>query len=292
MSAPGLIASISGTRIRKKADKALKAELANAPKYQITPEAFENQAIARGQAYGRDRGIQMGQEDIAQSAVNAAGEARNVTNSTSSLLSTIAAIEANKQSQLRGLAQDDAVLRNQKIQQLQGINSQMIDEKDKAWNYNENMPFQMRVAMYRDKAKVGSEMEMAGVAAQAQTESALISSAGSMMGGLMGCDERIKENIKDYRDGIDKVMQMEPVSFDYIPESRFHDGRNHVGFLAQQMKEIVPQAVKPIHDGTDLMLIDFKELVPVLVNAIQDQQKQIDALKMQVKMMKGEFTPM
>lgn len=290
MSAPGLIATISGTRMRKKAERALNRELANAPKYKLQEEALENQALARNEAFGRDRAIQMGQEDIEQSSANAANEARNVSSSTSALMSTIAQIQANKNQQLRGLTQDDAVMRGQKRQQLMGANAAMIDEKDKQWNYNENMPFQMRVAMYRDKAKVGSEMEMAGVAAQAQTESALISSAGSMMGGIMGSDERIKENIQEYHEGIDKVMQMEPVTFDYIPESRFHDGKNHVGFIAQQIKKIIPQAVSPIHDGTDLLMIDFKEIVPVLVNAIQDQQKQIDSLKTQIKMMTGELT--
>jgi hypothetical protein len=285
MSAPGLIASISGTRIRKKANRALNKELANAPKYKITDEAFENQAMARSTAFGRDRGIQMGQENIAQSASDAASQARNVTNSTSSLLSTISAIQANKNQQLRGLAQDDAVLRNQKMQQLQGVNSQLIDEKDKAWNYNENMPFQMRVAMHRDKAKVGSEMEMAGVAAQAQTESALISSAGSIVG--MASDVRLKDNIKPFEPGIDAVMEMRSVSFNYTHD-RFNDGRNHIGFIAQEIEQIIPQAVDYIRESApegeeDFKKINFNELIPVLVNAIQDQQRQIEQLKKEIK---------
>lgn len=289
MSAPGLIAAISGTRQRKKAQRALNRELANAPKYDIADEVFENQATARSTAYGRDRALQMGAEDIEQGVSNAASQARSVSSSTSALMGTIAQIQANRNQQLRGLAQDDAVLRNQKLQNLQAVNNQVVDEKDKAWNYNVNMPFQMRVASYRDRIKAGSEMEMADVAAQAQTESALISSVGSIVGGVAGCDERIKENVKEFHDGLDMVMQLEPVTFDYIPESRFHDGKNHIGFIAQKVDKVVPQAVSRIHDGTDVLMVDFKELVGVLVNAVQDQQKQIDSLKMQVKMLKGEF---
>lgn len=285
MSAAGLVASISGTRMRKKAEKALNRELANAPKYAITDEAYENQAVARSQAYGRDRAIQMGGEDINQAAANSAAQARDVTNSTSALLSTIAQINDSRNQQLRGLSQDDAVLRNQKTQQLFGANSAMIDEKDKKWNYNENMPFQMRVAMHRDKAKVGSEMEMAGVAAQAQTESALISSAGSMVGGMMS-DARLKDNIVPYEPGLEAVMEMRAVEFDYT-HPRFNDGRKHIGFIAQEIEEIVPQAVDRIHglaaEGEEpFRKVNYMELVPVLVNAIQDLQKQIVDLQKQV----------
>jgi hypothetical protein len=38
-----------------------------------------------------------------------------------------------------------------------GVNQQMIDEKDKAWNYNENMPYQMKVAALRDRIKFNQE---------------------------------------------------------------------------------------------------------------------------------------
>lgn len=281
MSAPGLIAAISGTRMRRKAQKALNRELANAPKYKITDEAFENQAIARNQAYGRDRGIQMGQENINLGAQESAAQARDISSSTSALLSTIAQIDRNRSEQLRGLSQDDAVLRQQKLQNLQNVNSQMIDERDKAWNYNQNMPFQMRVAMNRDKIKTGSEMEMAGVAAQAQTESALISSVGSIIGGV-ACDSRLKENVKPCEPGLEAVMEMRTVEFEYVKESRFNDGSKHLGFIAQEMQGIIPHAVDEIH-GTEFLKINFNELIPVLVNAIQDQQKQIDALKLALK---------
>lgn len=285
MSAPGLIASISGTRMRKKANRALDRELANAPKYQITEEAFANQALAQSDAFGRDRSIQMAQEDTAQSAANTIGEAKNVTNSTSALLQTLATINQSRNQQLRGLAQDEAVLMNQKRQQLYGANAAMIDEKDKAWNYNQNMPFQMRVAKYRDQAKVGSEMEMAGVAAQAQTESAFIGAVGSVFGGAMGSDERIKDNIKDTDRGLTEVMKIAVKEFTYKPEFIDDNGKNHVGVMAQNLKEVLPEAVS--HNGRYYM-VDYSAIVPLLIKGMQEQQLHIEQLSKTIKELQRE----
>lgn len=288
MSVAGAAATIVGTVQRRKAKKALQKELANAPKYKISDEAFENQALARSNLYGRDRAIQMGQQDISQSAADAADQARNISNSTSSLMSTVAQIGAAKNQQLRGLTGEEAAMRQQKLAGLQSVNQQLIDEKDKAWNYNFNMPFQMRVAALRDREKTGSEMEMAGVAAQAQSESAIISSVGSIFGGMMGgCDENIKRDINPIAAGLKEVMEMQPVDF-YYTNSRYNDGKQHLGFIAQEIREIIPQAVKTLEgvqhdDGTPILMIDYKELVPVLVKAIQEQQKQINVMSNFIK---------
>ena len=161
--------ALAGTITARKNEKRLKKELANAPKYQITDEAKSNQALAKANAFGRDRAIEQAGEDVSRSAENAANQARDVTSSSSALLSTIAQIQGNKNDALRSLGQADAASRQQKLLNLQGVNSDMIDEKDKAWNYNVNMPFQNRVAMYRDKMKYGQDLQSAGAAASAQS---------------------------------------------------------------------------------------------------------------------------
>lgn len=178
-AAISLISEIS----KNKNTKALNREIARAPKYKINEEAYQNQAVAESQAYGKDRSITMQQQNLEQGAANAANQAKAVTNSTSGLLSTIAAINANKNTNIRGLAQDEAALQNQKIQQLYNVNNQMIDEKDKAWNYNTNMPYQMKIAALRDKIQYNTEMSMKGVDYETSTSSAFMGSMGGMMGG-------------------------------------------------------------------------------------------------------------
>jgi hypothetical protein len=179
----GGIVAIKSDEERKRNEEKLDKTLKNAPKYKLQEEGFENQAMAKSQAFGRDRDIQMQQENISQEASNAASEAAKVSSSTTSLLSTIAAINANKNQNLRGLSQDEAGLRRSKMQDLYGANQAMVDEKDKAWNYNINMPYQMKVAALRDRIKANSEMAMAGVEYEASTSSAMMGSMGGMMGG-------------------------------------------------------------------------------------------------------------
>lgn len=181
----GLATAAIGAIGARRNKRDLNKLLDNAPQYQINDEAYDNQAIAKSQAFGRDRSIQKQQTQLDQDAANSANQALNVTDSTSGLLSTIAAINASKNNADRGLAQQEAGMQNQKIQQLYGVNNAMIDEKDKAWNYNKNMPYQMRVASLRDRRKFNEELLMKGIDTQAAQDNQAISTFGNMfsMGG-------------------------------------------------------------------------------------------------------------
>jgi len=159
----GLAYSVySSEHAKSQANKAQKAEqdaINNGPKYQVQDEAYQNRNIAEGQAFGRNRAIQMQQQNIGQEASNAGAAARDVSSSTSDLLSTIAAINANKNTNLRGLAQDEAQVQQQNLGSLYNANNNLIDEKDKAWNYNSNMPYQMKIAMLRDKIQYNQNVQ-------------------------------------------------------------------------------------------------------------------------------------
>lgn len=135
--------------MNKKITKLLK----EMPKYQIQDEAFENQNIARAQAYGRSSAVQMQEQNIEKGAAEAAASAKDVTSSTSGLLSTIAAINANQNNAMRGLAQDESAIQAQNTQQLQAANNAMIDEKDKAWRQNVYAPYDAKLRdLQRKKA--------------------------------------------------------------------------------------------------------------------------------------------
>ena len=57
---------------------------------------------------------------------------------------------------------------------------------------------------------------------------------------------------------------------------------NKIGLIAQEVKKIVPEVV--VGDETkETIGMNYSELVPVLINAIKDQQKQIDELKKRIE---------
>lgn len=92
-------------------------------------------------------------------------------------------------------------------------------------------------------------------------------------GGLSSpSDIKLKENIKDLPYGLNDVVQMRPVEYDLKV-----DGRHDIGFIAQEMNQVVPDVVKEMNDGT--LSIEYAKLVPVLVSAIKELQAEVELLK-------------
>ena len=92
-------------------------------------------------------------------------------------------------------------------------------------------------------------------------------------------DMNLKENITDMKYGLDTVMQLRGVEYDWKREDMGHD----VGVLAQEVEAVIPEIVKE-HEGLQgrpkFKAVDYNKLVPVLIEAIKEQQKQIDELKL------------
>jgi hypothetical protein len=82
-------------------------------------------------------------------------------------------------------------------------------------------------------------------------------------------DERLKENVQTL-DG-KKVLEMRGVSFD-----RLDDGKSSSGVIAQELEKVAPELV--VDDG-DYKGVAYGNLVGYLIEAVKDQQKQIDELK-------------
>ncbi len=66
--------------------------------------------------------------------------------------------------------------------------------------------------------------------------------------------------------------------FDWKRDDRGHD----IGVIAQEVQEVVPELVKEVEglNGEDSFLtVSYEKLVPVLIESIKEQQKQIDELR-------------
>lgn len=89
-------------------------------------------------------------------------------------------------------------------------------------------------------------------------------------------DIRFKKNIENLSYGLAAVMKIRSVSYD------LKDGKNDkklLGFIAQEVEKIIPEIVTTNQDEMAYKAVDYVKMVPVLVKAIQDQQKQINKLK-------------
>jgi hypothetical protein len=91
-----------------------------------------------------------------------------------------------------------------------------------------------------------------------------------------GSDRRIKENINYIETGLNKVMALKPVTFDYI-----NGIKNNIGWIAQDVQEVIPEAVGIISETNDQLTLKSDFIVPFLVKAMQEQQAQIQELSKQ-----------
>jgi len=87
-------------------------------------------------------------------------------------------------------------------------------------------------------------------------------------------DVRLKENIHSIDNALDKVMQINGVEFDWKETKE-----PSVGVIAQDIEEIIPEVVKI---SGDIKTVNYNGLVGVLIEAIKEQQKQIQELKKQI----------
>ena len=83
-------------------------------------------------------------------------------------------------------------------------------------------------------------------------------------------DIRLKTNIKPIDDPLAKVIQIEGVSFNWKK-----DDKPSLGVIADQVEKILPQLVH----GDDPKTVNYNGLIGLLIEAVKEQQTQIDDLK-------------
>jgi trimeric autotransporter adhesin len=113
----------------------------------------------------------------------------------------------------------------------------------------------------------------------------VVLSGQSFTAWTFSSDRRIKTDIVDIEYGLDAVMAMKPRKYKMLSS-----GETSIGFVAQELKNIVPEAVT----GEEIEYLDTDTqqekaaktmgvsrdlLIPVLVKAIQELKAEIDALK-------------
>jgi hypothetical protein len=91
-------------------------------------------------------------------------------------------------------------------------------------------------------------------------------------------DKRLKENIHPIENALEKVSQLNGVTFDWKEkEDAILEIKEDIGFIAQDVQKVVPELVRENEDGK-LSLRD-KGIVPILVEAIKELKAEIEELK-------------
>jgi len=87
-------------------------------------------------------------------------------------------------------------------------------------------------------------------------------------------DRRLKKNIKTIESALDKVMQLRGVSFNWKEGTE----KTQIGLIAQEVEKILPEVVNYPEDEKGNYTISYGKIVGLLVEAIKEQQVQINKL--------------
>jgi hypothetical protein len=111
-------------------------------------------------------------------------------------------------------------------------------------------------------------------------------------------DARLKTNVKPIENALEKLNKIRGVEYDWVDnitsEYDFHPSVMHeTGVIAQEIQAVIPDAVTtaPMNAnyttkcGTDhkFLTVQKDKIVPLLIEAVKEQQKEIDELKLLVK---------
>ena len=99
-------------------------------------------------------------------------------------------------------------------------------------------------------------------------------------------DARFKTNITPIENALQKVIHLRGVNFNWnqkaFPEKNFSD-KTEVGFIAQEVEKVLPEVVFKDSTTEEYRSVKYDKVVALLVEAIKEQQKQINSLKTEVK---------
>jgi hypothetical protein len=104
-------------------------------------------------------------------------------------------------------------------------------------------------------------------------------------GSIGACsDVRYKKDIQTIGNAVETLIKLRGVSYswrqDEYPDMKFDD-QIHLGFVAQEIKDLVPGVVLVDNNGN--MSVDYGRIMPLLVEAVKEQQDQVKQLNAQIR---------
>ena len=113
-------------------------------------------------------------------------------------------------------------------------------------------------------------------------------SGGSVYAGgtyLGSSDIRLKKDVKDLNYGLEEILKLRSVSFNWKNAENIHES---IGFIAQEIEPVIQELVFT-NEEDGMKSVNYDGVVPVLVNAIKEQQVQIENQQKQIDLLIKEL---
>ena len=115
-------------------------------------------------------------------------------------------------------------------------------------------------------------------------------------------DRRLKENVQVIDNALVKVLSLTGITYtpNAVAESYGYDRNSKlVGVFADDVESVLPEAVRPApfdidetgnsKSGENYKTVQYEKIVPLLIEAIKEQQKAIDSLRSELEQLKSKF---
>ncbi len=98
-------------------------------------------------------------------------------------------------------------------------------------------------------------------------------------------DIRLKTNITPINAGLQEILQLNPVTFNWKKDS---NGQLQYGLVAQEVKRVIPDVVNRSAVVTDAtpdgqLNINYEALIPIIVKSIQELNAKVKSLEIEMK---------
>ncbi len=104
-------------------------------------------------------------------------------------------------------------------------------------------------------------------------------------------DARLKKDVAPIAYGLEAVMKLRPVGFNWIDQSQDWKKAHQIGLIAQDVEKIIPEVVTTAQDKEGAKSLAYGSLVPVLIKAVQEQTARIESLEKEVAKLKAAKAP-
>ncbi len=110
-------------------------------------------------------------------------------------------------------------------------------------------------------------------------------------------DPRLKDDVSVIKGALDIIQRLDGVRFTWNDKTRLvgSPGRRDIGVLADQVEAVLPEIVgrsipDEDNDGISWSVVAYDKLTPVLIQAIKEQQVQIEEQQSEIQQMRDELT--
>jgi hypothetical protein len=112
----------------------------------------------------------------------------------------------------------------------------------------------------------------------------LLSNGNATLAGTLTqlSDARLKTNIQPLQNSLQRIQKLNGYTYNWIDKTK--DQNKQIGFLAQEIQKEFPELTTEIkqENGEINIGVNYTNMIPVLLEAIKEQQKQIEELKKKV----------